>query len=167
MSSTETDHSVSATDAAAQLDYNVSIINEVLRRMVDTIANTMPNCSTATITDAAYNGYATPMVDQGGGSLGARRFVQIPPTLSNNRFRPYHRGEMTKKEKAYYGSEEVVCPVCAKTLTASNIRHHMNTHLIYTQRPYPCEYCDKCFAYKKNFDRHMLQQHPENFLSSS
>ena len=164
MSSTETGHSVSATDAADQLDYHVSNINELLCRMVDTIANTMLNCSTATITDAACNGYATSMADQCVGSFDARRFVQIPPTLPNNRFRPYHRGEMMRKEKAYYGSEEVICPVCAKTLTACNIRHHMNTHLIYTQRPYPCEYCDKCFAYKKNFDRHMLQQHPEHFL---
>lgn len=160
MSSTDATQNVPAIDAAQLANYMASI-NELLRRISDTTAYAVPCNNKTSMMDDACDDYIT--TDDEGSVPPTRRILQKPPKVLQGGFRLRLPGGK-KKEKAYYGSEEVKCPVCEKTLTASNIRHHMNMHLMYTKRPYPCEYCEKCFAYKKNFDRHMIQQHPEHFM---
>lgn len=66
-----------------------------------------------------------------------------------------------KKEKiiACSGYEEVDCRVCGKTVQLRNLEEHMNTHLMYKERPYQCVLCAKCYAYKKDLVRHMRTHH--------
>lgn len=66
----------------------------------------------------------------------------------------------TSKVTAYWGCEKINCPICDKPVTRKHLKSHLNMHLMYGNRPYPCKFCDKSFAYKKNLVSHMRTQHP-------
>ena len=138
-----------ATRLASQIEERLANNTDFLQRIADNLALSESKADARPIADSTSSGYdASAETDDSN--------AYTPPP-----FEGYQRIEekTTKKVVTFYGSEKVVCPTCDKTVTARNLREHMNMHLMYPRRPHRCEICEVFFAYKRDFERHMRRKH--------
>jgi len=111
---------------------------------LERLASLLPSAATATDDDIARH---APHPDAQQPTDEEQRVFQLVDSKS-------------KKVANYSGCEKVACPTCNKTVTLRSLSAHMDMHLMYDKRPYHCEPCKAYFAYKKNYVRHMREQHP-------
>lgn len=133
---------------------------EFIQRIAANIPQLESRDVAASFTDSPAGGYAA-FVDTGASTTGAAQHpAREAPSVEYPFVFQIVKEKTTEKTTTHYSAQKMACPTCGKMLTMRYLPAHMNTHLMYNSRPFPCEFCEKCYAHKKNFDRHMRDKHP-------